>query len=361
MISRADKARIAVFCGSLYRGGAERVTIYLAKGLRRLGYYTEIITCSRKEYEYDVPDGVERYILDDISTNTAMMIKRLRGGLLKSKIDVLLVIGTPLCIYAIPATIGTRIKVIVSERNDPTHFAGRLITKCIKELFMRRADGYVFQTHDAKKYYSKKLRGRGEIIYNPLFAENIPLPYTGEPEKVIVAVGRLDQQKNHSILIHAFAECPQLNQEYTLVIYGEGVLRSELNTLIRQLGMEERIFLPGNIKDVYHKIKTAALYVLPSNFEGMPNSLIEAMAVGLPCISTDCPIGGPSELIENGVNGYLVPVGDKERLKRAINLLLNDSKLNKKIRNEAIKIKGILDEDNILNEWQLYIERVLVR
>ena len=352
---------VAVFCGSLYRAGAEHVTLYLAKGLKKLGYHTEIITCEEKDYEYDVPKGIERYVLNDNTSpnSPVIIIRNLRAILKRERIDILLVITTPLCIYAMPAAIGLKLKIIVSERNDPTHFGGRKITKYLSEWLMKGGDGFVFQTHDAKKYYEKWLNGRGEIIYNPLFIDDFPPPNEGSPEKTIIAVGRLDQQKNHALLIRAFAECEEINQEYKLIIYGEGVLRPKLEELIRSLGMEKYIALPGNVPDVCERIRTASLYVLPSNFEGMPNTLIEAMALGLPCISTDCPIGGPSELIKNGINGILISVGDKEMLKEKMKEILTRPEYGRKMGQSAALIRETLSEEQILEQWANYIERIM--
>ena len=359
MLNQIYKKNVAVFCGSLYRGGAERVTIYLANGLSNLGYHTEIITCSQKEIEYDLPSNVKRHILGDSSTCTLAMIKKLRTILMENHIDILIVITTPLSIYAMPAVAGLNIKVIVSERNDPTHFEGKKRTKYLSDILMRRADGFVFQTHDAKEYYKNRINGKGVVIHNPIFS-NIKLTSSKEiPEKTIVAVGRLDPQKNHMLLIRSFAECDELNREYKLIIYGEGILRLKLEELVRELGMEGQIELPGNVPDVYNKIHNASLFVLSSNYEGMPNALIEAMALGLPCISTDCPIGGPSELIQDGINGILVPVGDKEALKGKMKEMLLIPGLGNEIGKAAKSICEKLSKEKILAQWADYIERIL--
>lgn len=358
--NNSKKKNVAVFCGSLYRGGSELVTIYLAEGLKRRGYNTEIITCSKRDYEYEEPKGIKRHVLicSEEKKFFLKMVHRLRRVLKTDNIDMLLVISCPLCVYAIPATTGLDVKVIVSERNDPTHFAGKRITKWLSYTLMKHADGFVFQTHDAKAYFSKKLNNCGVVIYNPVFTKNLPEVFCGSRSKRIVAVGRLSQQKNHRLLIEAFSECDKINQEYRLVIYGEGKLREELEKMISNLHMEEKIELPGNVSDVCEKIKDASLFVLSSDFEGMPNALIEAMAIGIPCISTDCPIGGPSELIQSGMNGVLIPIGDKAKLKEnMMHLLLSQSVVIDTAAN-AMRIRELLSEKKILMEWITYIERV---
>src|SRR5699024_7366265 len=108
---------------------------------------------------------------------------------------------------------------------------------------------------------------------------------------------------------------------YDLIIYGEGNEREELESLIRRLNLINRVYLPGSTQDVLEKIKDASVFAFSSNFEGMPNALIEAMALGLPVISTDCPSGGPRELINHGVNGLLTPVKDKEQFAQQLDFL----------------------------------------
>lgn len=127
---------------------------------------------------------------------------------------------------------------------------------------------------------------------NPVEAERIPSQYRGERENVIVAAGRLAPQKNFSLLIKAFARFNKHHPEYTLRIYGEGELREELTNLTNSLQIAEKVELPGRSVSLLQEMNSAAMFVLTSDYEGMPNVLLEAMCMGMPVISTDCPSGG---------------------------------------------------------------------
>ena len=142
----------------------------------------------------------------------------------------------------------------------------------------------------------------------------------------IVTTGRLTAQKNHKMLIHAFAMIADRIPD-NLVIYGEGELRGELEALVAELHLKDRIFLPGSITDVANTIRSAKLFVLSSDYEGMPNSLMEAMALGLPCLSTDCPCGGPRMILEKDAALCLSPVNDCKCFSDKMLYLLLDSTL----------------------------------
>ena len=358
--------KIVIVCGSLGKGGAERITIYLAKYLQNRGIKTFIATGGKREVEYECPEGVERYILDEIEEKNIILRKgisllryqivRLRKFLIKNEIDTVLVMDIPVCIYALPACFCLGTKVIVSERNDPAHFAGKKITKWVSRILMRKANGYVFQTADAQKYYGSTVLGKSVIIPNPIFTEKMPdTPYEGIREKKIVSVGRLNKQKNQILLIDAFYLILKDFPEYKLYIWGEGAERTNIEGYIRKLGIEKSVFLPGVTENIYMEIYEASLFILPSDFEGMPNALIEAMALGIPCISTDCPCGGPRELIKNGKNGILVPINDKEALVNGIYSLLNNKEHATEIGYEAFKIREKLCYDTICNKWYEFL------
>jgi glycosyltransferase involved in cell wall biosynthesis len=350
--------KLGIICASLSRGGAERVTVHLAKYMKKRGIDVYIITASIGNNEYSVPDGIERINLTNSSNKLAgyfIQIKNLNKVIKDKNIDTVLIMGVSTCIYAIPGTINTDAKVIVSERNDPVHFDGKRIVKILSRYLMKKADGFVFQTDDAKKFYDKELKGTKTVIPNPLFVDELPEPYVGEREKVIVNVGRLVSQKNQKMLINAFSEIANEIEEYKLVIYGEGNLRKELENQILQLKMKDRILLSGNVVDLYERIKKASVFVLSSDFEGMPNALIEAMAIGLPCISTDCPCGGPKSLIKNGENGLLFEVGNKNQLINAIEYMINNPDKAKQMSEKAVNIRNTLNANHICEKWYNYI------
>ena len=343
---------LAIFCGSLSHGGAERVSIYLAEHLLIYDVVTTLITRTVSQTEYSVPNGVRRLNVHDYSNNS---IIGLRKAIIISGADIVLVMGASNSIYAVPACLGLNVKLVISERNSPQNFAGRKIVRLLSEFLMRKAAGFVFQTEGAKKYYDKMLKGRGKVIPNPLITNNLPAQFHGQREKRIVSVGRLVAQKNHELLIKAFAAVHPMYPDYTLEIYGDGPLKEKLFQLVDDMNLAGCVILRGNVNDVFKHTINAAVFVMSSNFEGMPNALIEAMALGLPCISTDCPCGGPRFLINHGKNGLLCEVNDEEGLKKAIITMLEKPERANQMGGEAVKVRDVLDANKIVAEWYNYM------
>lgn len=341
-------------------GGTQRVCYNLINWIiNNTDAGVHLIICSGQEIkeDYDL-SNIPHSIVAGGLLRKAFGIRRV---LKQIKPDVFVTMGVPGALFDVPACVGLGIKHVISERNDPAHFGGRTITRIISRLLMRKADGYVFQTKDAQAYYGGDMAKRSVIIPNPLFIGNVypDTQYIGEREKTIVTTGRLNRQKNHPLLIRAFKRIADDFSDYKLIIYGEGRERQNDEALISELGLQERVLLPGIINDVPEKIHKSSLYVLSSDFEGMPNALMEAMALGLPCISTDCPCGGPRGLIENNKNGILVHVGDEDAIAYAMRKILSDEKFAQKIGKNAIKIRERLSMEKICKQWYDYFVKII--
>ncbi len=188
--------------------------------------------------------------------------------------------------------------------------------------------------------------------------ERIPKASNGPRRKEIVAIGRLEKQKNFHLLIDAFALFQKAHSDYVLTIYGQGSLKEELERYAKHNLLFNTYAFPGEKANVLELISNAAMFVLSSDYEGMPNVLIEAMALGLPVIATDCPVGGPRELITNGINGLLVPVGDKKVLFESMCALADDIFYAEKLGNNALKVRGKLEINKIANQWLDYLKNV---
>ena len=176
------------------------------------------------------------------------------------------------------------------------------------------------------------------MIPNPVYIGDLQ-PYEGERDKKIVAVGRLEPQKNHKLLLRAFAEFAATHKEYVLEIYGKGELEEELKALARELGIEKHVQLRGFSGKVKEEINNAAMYVLSSDYEGISNSMLEAIALGVPVIATDCPIGGSRMYIEDGVNGLLVPVGDMQTMAAAMKRIADDAEFRESLSRQGRKLR----------------------
>lgn len=352
--------KVTIIIGSLGKGGAERVTIYLAKLFKESGWECDILTLSKDVVEYQLPSGINRLIASEKKENIVNQVKNLRDKLKISSPNIVLIMGVPLCSYVVPALSGLGIPFVVSERTSPAHFSGNPLNIIIARKLMKKANGYIFQTHDAKAFYQKKIKDRGVVIENPLETKKLPPVCSKKTrEDTIVSVGRLIPSKNFANLIGAFAELQKIHPHYKLIIFGEGYLRQDLEQLVDRLQLREKVMLPGRIDNVVEEIQNKAMFVMTSNYEGMPNALIEAMAMGLPCISTDCPAGGVADLIENEVNGLLIDVDDVSATCRAMKKLIENPILAQSCADNAIKVREKLGGDVIGPKWIRYFEEVL--
>jgi len=255
---------------------------------------------------------------------------------------------------AILATRGLPVKTLVSVRNDPNkEYAGKL-GAFVGKVLLPMADGCVFQTKEAQEWFPERLQRKSKIIYNAVkedFYQIERTPVRGE----IVTCGRLVEQKNHALLIDAFSEVLKKYPFVTLKIYGEGALREKLQHQINDLGLEKKAFLMGATSDVEKVLQTADLFVLSSDYEGMPNALMEAMAAGVPCISTDCPCGGPRELFGEDASDKLVPCNDSAQLAEAICKVLETTKDGMTEKRHAETFKP----DRVNQMWKDYVHDII--
>lgn len=246
--------------------------------------------------------------------------------------------------------------VVIAERANPKYSKG--IFKALRRCLYPYADGAVFQTEKAQAYYRNIIRCRSVVIRNPLNPNFKVEPFIGTRTKRIVCVGRLSEEKNQRLLINAFAEIAPEYPDYKVEIYGDGPLKEELAQLIERIGMQDRILLMGYKAHVQDYIKDAACFVLPSNSEGMPNALLEAMALGIPSIATDCPIGGSAFIIDNNKNGILIPMNDKEALKAALVKCLTEKDFAAMIGLKAMEVRKDYDAEHVCKEWEFYLQEV---
>nr|MCR5405084.1 glycosyltransferase [Butyrivibrio sp.] len=183
--------------------------------------------------------------------------------------------------------------------------------------------------------------------------------YPGEKEKRVVMVARFHENKNHAMVMEAFKKATDRDyRDYSLVFYGDGPEKKKLLNLAAQLGIDDRVIFRGNVTDVAQHIEKARIFVLASDHEGMPNSLIEAMSLGLACISTDCPCGGPRDLIRDGENGLLVPVRDRDAIASSIRRLIEDDELRERIGSNAVRIRERFAPEVANAKWKEYFDRI---
>lgn len=353
---------ITIFIGGISGGGAERVACNLAIYLSKQNHCVTLLTMSETANVYGVHSEVTLVsLLKESERSNKIRDNCLRYMRLKNYVNehsfdtyvVMLPITISLLLHFRKSIKG---KIIASERNDP--LSNSRLSKFLMKHYAERADAWVFQTEDAAKWYDG-ITQTGTVIPNAINPDFIRPPYTGEREKSIVAAGRLSEQKNFKLLLDAFADISPEHPEYCLKIFGKGSLENELKTYAENLGVADKTQFMGYVSNMPEQLEKASLFVLSSNFEGMPNALMEAMALGLPCISTDCPAGGPKYLIKNGENGLLVPVGDKEKMRDAIRCILSNKEAAKKMGQKARKIAEELAPEYIYSRWENFIKGIV--
>ena len=349
------KKRIAFLLGSMGRGGAERVISILSKEYAACGWDTDIALLLSNTVDYILDDTTR--ILDFSGSTSGrlmrapMWLKSIRSYVKKEKPDVVVAFTARINVMTLLACMGLKTKTVISERNDPRHDGRGFVTKLLTKLLYPSADAIVFQTNRAKVYFNEKIQKKSEIIPNPIMVNAEAIK---ETEKKIVSVGRLASQKNQLMLIEAFYEVAKKHPDYTLYIYGEGNLRQKLTERIEELNLSGKVFLPGNILNLHEKIADAQVFALPSDYEGLSNALLEAMTMGLPCVSTSC--AGADEYIENEKNGLLVPVGDTKAMEKALLYMIENPQKRVMMGCEAKKASQSFSSENILKVWHSVID-----
>lgn len=356
--------KIVFVIESLRGGGAERVTAALANELcADTQNEIHLITYVHEpELEYSLDHRIHRHVCRPTSDKR---IKRFfeRCSVLKKQIiairpDCVISLGSPGCIISLTfAMVGSAIPLILSERNDPRNYPKRKLTRVGRSFSYRLCDGIVFQTEGAKNYFSKSIQKKGTVICNPL-TEGLPLPYEGNRASKIVNWCRLTPQKNLDLLIDAFSDIAAEFPSHSLYIYGEGAERNHLEEKIALMNMDGRIFLPGYSTRIHEEILDAALFVSSSDYEGISNSMLEALSLGIPTVCTDCPPGGARETIDHGINGLLVPVGDRVAMAEAIRGVLRDPSFAQKLSHEGVGLREKISVSAITQQWVAFMEKV---
>lgn len=362
---------IAFHLNNLERGGAERVVVTLSGCFARAGYRVLIATEAYGHHEFEPDAGVERVHVglrkEDEGkgrlTKFRLREQYLRGFLLEYKPDVIVTFANKADYRALVAAKGTGVPVVVAIRTTPTGGRGHYDTFFdrfqTRRLFPRAA-GAVFQTTGQRDFFLPHLRCKTEIIMNPINEKYYDLPAVPR-EKSVVHHARLVDFKNQLLLIRAFLRVWENHPDYVLKIYGEDSgdgTKQKLEALIAEHRAEDKVFLPGGEVVFEEVIPKGSVYVFSSDWEGLPNSLLEAMAMGMPVVATDCPCGGPATVIEDGVNGLLVPIKEEEPMAEAICRLIEDRELAERLGKEAAKIRERGNVEAVFSEWRNYLEGV---
>lgn len=394
--------RIILIIPHMIGGGAERVASLLMNEFHRSGYETSVVLTADTAEDVvrrDLDEGSELVLLKETMPPEPALRKLLYGVILRvfaqiacnlfelfglpvpavfakasllvqyrreiswlknelaaSPETAVIAFLQPAVPIALLAARGLTNKVIFSERGNPRRLMKKRYGRKFIEKYYPRADAAVFQTQDAKSVYPESVAKKGVVIPNPL-KSGLPEPYDGERTKRIVSFCRISPEKNLAMLVRAFARLLEQRPGHTLAIYGDAAnaegerCKAELISLIDSLGISGSVSLLPSTPDVHSLIVRDAMYVNSSDSEGLSNAMLEAMAIGLPCICTDCPVGGARATVISGENGILIPTGDEDALFKAMLTLADDAGLCKKLSRRAAEIRKSLSLDAIAARW----------
>jgi len=367
------------------RGGAERVVSYLLNQPPKS--HPEIVpilfTLEKSDYAYSISDKIKIYSGSKYhSSNFIKFIKlpflalRLKRIIKQNNVKkVISFLTRANYVNILSRYCGSDHHCIISERNTPSLVYGSWsMTDIINRLLIR----YLYPSCEEIIAVSKGVQidledkfhiseDKISVIYNPYDIVQIKQKSQEDPKHVwlenisyttIINIGRLEKQKNQTLLLRAFKQVNDRHPESRLLILGEGSERKHLSKLIRDLGIDSKVQIPGQQNNPFTYLSKADLFVLSSDFEGFPNVLVEAMVCGCPVISTDCP-SGPNEIITHNINGILVPIGDIDAMSSAIVLLIKNNQLRNTLIKNAKKRVSDFSLDKIINQYyQLLLNKI---
>lgn len=337
--------------------GAPKMFIWLAEALAQSGHDVHVFTFMKQRQDVSLPEYLHWERIDIQRNSLFSKIWIIRNKIKSIDPDVSISFLLDANVYNMFACLGRRTKSVVCERNDPFK-PGYYVLKFWKPFF-RLAKGAVFQLERVKEFY-KCLKAPSAVIPNPITCRTDIdcLPFERR-KNAIVSLGRLDLfQKRQDVLIRAFEFFIKRYPNYELHIYGGGEDEKSIRDLIQKSSASEKIKLMGITLAPQETIKDYKIFVQSSDFEGIPNSLIEALSVGLPCVATDCRPGGAEFLIKNGVNGFLVPKGDAEAIAEKMIHLVEHSAEADLMGERAKQVRSILAPERIISMWNDYLDKL---
>ncbi len=361
--------KIAFHLNCLEQGGAERVVTNLANQFAQNGYEVIIATEWYGENEFQTDDAVRRVHVglregDEKKhrvVQAALRVRYLRRFLKEERPDILIPFARKALYRGLMAAYFIKIPVLISIRTDPAGHYEELSDKIQIPLLFPRADGCVFQTEGAKEFFAPRLQDNSRIILNPINPKYIGVPEPVRRNKTVVQSGRLVDFKNQPMLIRAFIEVHKKHPDYDLKIYGgdsfDGT-KEILEQIIEENGAQDYVHLMGASDSLEKDLNDAALFAFSSDWEGLPNALMEAMALGLPIVATDCPCGGPRTIMTNEVDGLLIPIKDQKAMEEGINRLIEDRELAGRLGKNARKLSDRANGQAIFEQWREYIEEL---
>lgn len=353
--------RILLLTRNSCGGGAERVMTHLANYLSGRSCSVVYASLLRNGY-YPLHESVEKVVFCPAGEKPFRQLLYMRRYLKKNAFDAILIFGVSEAIKLRLAVMGLPCKdrLIMSERNDPGSNVTTLRKKLLRKWAYASAARMVFQTEDARRFFPKAIQDKGTVIFNPLTVKENDRQIAREPHRVIAA-GRITPQKNYGMMLEAFTRFSRTFPDYVLDIYGKADANSTKEDMLRYIaahGMGERIRLHDFSPNIADEFYGSSIYLSSSDYEGLSNSMLEAMACGAVPICTDCPCGGARAMIRPMENGLLVPVGDSEKMFLALKYLAEHPEKREEMARNATAVRSELDIETIGRLWERVIEAV---
>lgn len=368
---RTEATRILFAVSSLSAGGAERMIAELANAFAESGSSVAVLTWGAATTDHHIlRTEIERLALDLIwdSVTSLQSIasnfrrsRAIRRAVRQFRPDVVVSFVEMTNVRMLAALAGTGLPVIVSERTNPRHYQLSGAWNWVRRLLYPWASAVVVQSESVAQWAREFVAAR-RVHVLPNFVRDLP-PASSIAERSsneILAVGRLSREKGFDLLLRAFAASGLSERGVRLTILGEGPERQALMSLARVLGVENVVSMPGVVRDPEKWMAGSAAFVLPSRYEGFPNALLEAMAMGCAVIATDCD-SGPRQIIRNGVDGVLVPLEDVAALAEALRTVLSDPDLRMRLSFAALSVRQRFEKKVILERWRALLGEVLSR
>lgn len=338
------KKKILIMIDSLGRAGAQRVACLLASGLAEKCCVV-LLVYKKKAQIYPVDKRVKLIYMPTFYYGNKEKANTKYVSALKKAYRIDTAVSLLHQMNLLNVFSKGEERVIVSERNNPKLAYPDDFPVC-QDIY-GRADYVIFQTKEVQGMFDESIRDHSCVLPNPV---SVTCHAKDIRKKRIVNVARLHKNKNQELLIRAFALFVSDHPDYTLSIYGDGPERMMLKRLAGQLGVEDKVILHGNVPDIHEQIADAGMFVLSSNTEGMPNALLEAMMMGLPCITTNCT--GAKEVVENRVNGIVTETGNVNALSMAMSFMADYPEEADRMRMNAMRKAEDFHKEKVLYQWE---------
>ena len=346
------KCKVVFVTDTLLSGGAERVISVVANSLS-LEYQVEIICLRNKDVFYEIAPSIRVLSLPDCSWVKKFIL--LRKVLAESHTNVVIAFMRNVYEFTMMASLGLGLSIVPCERVDPK--IAPFFSKIIRGLLLPFASKFVVQTDEMKDYFRKSIQKKTIVIANPVDDSFLREPVAFEDrDDIIVSVGRLAPQKDFKTLIRAFSFISDQFPSYSLVIYGEGPQRDELQSYIKSMGLEERVKLPGRSNEIYKELSKSKVFAQTSLFEGMSNAVIEAVCSGLPIVTT--AVSGAKQIVKENVNGFIVGVGKDGEVANRIEQLISNISLLKRFSEASYNMRDLYRIESVSEEWKILINEV---